>query len=382
MIAVDATERTTWSLVSDVTRSTRTLQCVRTPDVIVVGAGVIGLSSAVAIAQDGRAVCVVDPAPGSGASRAAAGMLSPGAEWSVEDPSLGESMVAARAMWPQFAERISVGPDAPVTVHDVGSLFLAWDHSDAREWQRHLDVIAEQGIITHSVDRSGSSDLFGRISPRVASGAYVPDDAYVDPDKVLTALEQVALSLGVSVVRSPAIQCRWDEGSVWVDAGGVEIRAGCGIVATGAFPVAVEGVSAQNHVRPIRGVTLRLAGGAPGTGWMVRAIVAGRHVYVIARTDGSIIVGSTSDESSETVVEARHIRQLLDDAVRIIPGIDDARFVEARVGLRPAPDSHRSFFEVLGESRWAWSSGHFRHGYLLAPLAADRAKQFVAASVT
>ena len=47
------------------------------PDVLVIGGGVIGLGVAWRCAQRGLKVTVVDPAPGSGASSAAAGMLAP-----------------------------------------------------------------------------------------------------------------------------------------------------------------------------------------------------------------------------------------------------------------------------------------------------------------
>jgi glycine oxidase len=303
-------------------------------------------------------------------------MLSPGAEWSVEDARLGDAMRDARSQWPAFAHEISLPGAASVTVHEVGSLFFGWDNSDRREWQRHLDVIAQQGIVATPVSRVSDAELFAPINPRISSGAFVSDDAYVDPDEVMAALLSTAQAIGVNVELSLATRCRSDASTVLVETGGRVIRARCGIVATGAVPAIVDHVSAHNHVRPIRGVTLRLAEPPRARGWMVRAIVGGQHIYVIARTNGSILVGSTSDESSESVVEARHVRQLLADATTVVPGLDDTTFVEARVGLRPAPDSHHSFFEILGTTRWAWSSGHFRHGFLLAPLAATSAREF------
>lgn len=46
-------------------------------DVAVVGGGVIGLACAWRLAQRGASVTIFDPAPGAGASHAAAGMLAP-----------------------------------------------------------------------------------------------------------------------------------------------------------------------------------------------------------------------------------------------------------------------------------------------------------------
>lgn len=346
-------------------------------DAVVVGAGVIGLASALAISESGRSVCVLDPAPGSGASRAAAGMLAPGAEWSVEDVTLGQQMRDARASWPEFAHHLEKAADVRVPVREVGSLFVAWNESDRREWRRHLDVIAAQGIATTDVARDGADALFASITPRIASGAFIADDAYVDPDQVVDSLLAALARTGVEV-RPWAAQSLSVEGAgVCVRTADGDVRARCGLVATGAVStVTVDDVVAANRVRPVRGVTLRLAAPAPERAWMVRGIVMGRHLYVIARDDGSVVVGASSDESAEVVVAARDVRQLLDDASMVVPSLDEARFLEARVGLRPAPESNRPFFERLGSTGWAWSGGYFRHGYLLAPLAARRAREF------
>jgi len=56
--------------------------------VAVIGGGVIGLSIAWTLAQDGCAVAVYDDHPGLGASHAAAGMLAPVSEASFEEPEL------------------------------------------------------------------------------------------------------------------------------------------------------------------------------------------------------------------------------------------------------------------------------------------------------
>ena len=79
------------------------------------------------------------------------------------------------------------------------------------------------------------------------------------------------------------------------------------------------------------------------------------------------------------MVEAGALRRLLEDAATLMPSLEWARFEEVRVGLRPATPDHSFFFSVLVPNRWAWSSGHFRHGFLMAPCAARDAVAFVAA---
>ena len=73
-------------------------------DVLVLGAGVIGLSCAWRAARDGHTVTVLDPAPSSGASWVAGGMLAPVTEaWPGEEELLELGVESVRR-WPAFAE--------------------------------------------------------------------------------------------------------------------------------------------------------------------------------------------------------------------------------------------------------------------------------------
>ena len=110
---------------------------------------------------------------------------------------------------------------------------------------------------------------------------------------------------------------------------------------------------------------------------MIRGLVHGRIVYAVYRNDGVVIVGASSDESAEREIESGVVRRLLEDVTTLIPSLDRASFLEARVGLRPASSTHNPFFERIDNGPWAWSNGYFRHGYLMAPLAAQLAANFV-----
>jgi glycine oxidase len=344
-------------------------------DVAVVGAGIIGLASAFALTQAGATVCVIDPAPATGASFAAAGMLSPGAEWSPEDRDVGEQMRAARHLWPDFAADLSRAANTTVSVCETGSLFVAWDGSDRREWRRHFDTVVAQGIDARDVDRVSRAELFAGVSPRITAGSFIAADAFVAPDQVLRALVSVVDQPPHRLVRETALTCVDTPTGVSVTTHTRTVSASHGLIATGTERFAPPGIAAP-EVRPVRGVTVRLHTNRPVTGCMVRALIEGRSLYVIPRKDGDVVVGATSDENPSATVEAGHVRALLDDAITVLPGLDTFEFVGARVGLRPAPLGHCPFFTTSADSRWAISGGHFRHGFLLAPRAAADAVTF------
>ena len=157
-----------------------------------------------------------------------------------------------------------------------------------------------------------------------------------------------------------------------------EFVAEWGLVTTGSsgLPSGLSS-SAGNAVRPVRGVTVRVLGPDRSDVATVRALVRGRAFYMVSRPGGYCVLGATAEERHEPVLEVGELQRLLRDALDVVPALENAHVLEHRLGLRPASPDLEPFFEVLGASRWAWISGHYRHGVTLAPLAALEALHFI-----
>ena len=125
------------------------------------------------------------------------------------------------------------------------------------------------------------------------------------------------------------------------------------------------------------GVTVRVLGPDRSDVATVRALVRGRAFYMVSRPGGYCVLGATAEERHEPVLEVGELQRLLRDALDVVPALENAHVLEHRLGLRPASPDLEPFFEVLGASRWAWISGHYRHGVTLAPLAALEALHFI-----
>src|SRR5450631_406587 len=103
----------------------------RTPtDVVVAGGGVIGLAIAWRASEAGMAVTVVDPAPGRGASWAAAGMLAPVGEAYYGEEALIALNLRASQEWPEFARALETASGESVGYRADGTLLVAMDPSD------------------------------------------------------------------------------------------------------------------------------------------------------------------------------------------------------------------------------------------------------------
>jgi glycine oxidase len=88
-------------------------------------------------------------------------------------------------------------------------------------------------------------------------------------------------------------------------------------------------------------------------------------------------LGASADERADAVLEVGELQRLLRDGLDVVPELETAKVLETRIGLRPASPNLEPFFERLALEGWAWSSGHYRSGVTLAPLAALEALDFV-----
>src|SRR5580700_3089577 len=109
------------------------------PDLIVVGGGIIGLAVAWRARERGMTVTVVErEQTGGGASRVAAGMLAPVAEveFGEEGRRVLELGLRSAQMWPAFAAQLEQVAGVDVGLMRTGTLLLARDDDEARELER------------------------------------------------------------------------------------------------------------------------------------------------------------------------------------------------------------------------------------------------------
>ena len=313
-----------------------------TGHVAIVGGGIIGLAIAWRLRQRDADVTVFDDgAPG--AWHVAAGMLAPGGESAFEQEALTDLLERSNERWPAFAA--SLGVD--VGYDDTGTLSLAMTADDlaeaARVWTRQ------------QLPRLRPSELRERepaLSPRVRAGVYAPAERQVDPRKVVATLrDRLAGRIVAKRVESLSE----------VDADTIVVAAGCGTARLTGLPV-----------RPVKGQVLRLRGEPGLLRHVLEATVDGRHVYVVPRRDGEIVVGATQEERTDRLVTAGGVHDLLRAALDLVPGLAELELAETTVGHRPGtPDNAPLLGPLPGDPRVIVAAGHHRNGVLLAPITAD-----------
>ena len=305
----------------------------------ILGAGIIGLSVAEELIRRGHDVTVVDPAPGSGASYAAAGMLSPAGEAWYGEEDLTRLCLSSLALWPEFAGRLGV------PVHTRGTLLVGADAGDVQQVERQLSVLDLAGV---SYERLGRRDLLSHEPGlgRVAGGAFLAEDHSVDPRAVVASL----------LARVPTV--------VGLE---TDTVADVTVIATGAnLPAPYSAL-----IRPVRGDVVRVRT-QERVERTVRAWVHGEQVYVVPRTDSDeVVVGATSEERDgplRPTVEG--VWRLLDSARRVMPALDRAGVVEVTSRDRPGTADNLPLVGPTDEPGVVLAGGAYRNGVLLAPLVA------------
>ncbi len=352
---------------------------------MVVGGGVIGLATAWRLARRGARVRVLDPEPGRGAAWVAAGMLAPVTEAAYGEEALTRVLLAAAAAWPAFAAELTAASGTDPHYRRCGTLVVAANASDRAALDELVGFQASLGLTVARRSSSECRALVPALAPAIRGGAEVPDDHQVDNRRLLVALLAAVEGAGVAlhparvraVARSGgrAVGCVLEDGSQ-VGADAVVVAAGTGVGALEGLPPGT-----LPAVRPVQGHILRLAGdpGAPLLARTVRALVQGRSVYLVPRHDGSVVLGATVEERGfDHRVRAGPVFSLLEDARRVVPGVDELELRECAVGLRPGSPDNAPTVGWTAVAGLAVAAGQYRNGILQAPLVAESLAALVA----
>jgi glycine oxidase len=365
----------------------------RAHDLVIVGAGAVGLACGWRCAQAGMSVLVLErETPGAGASGIAAGMLAPVAEAAFGEQPLLALNLEARAQWPAFAAELEEASALPTGYADRGALVVAADRDDVEELRRLHAFQVELGLDAEWLGPRAARRREPGLSPRIGGAIHAPQDGQVDPAAVVRALAFAFAAAG-GELRTGVEVTGLDSAGGRV--GGVEvvpvdavadpdqpplaglderetIPARAVLVAAGAWS-AEGGLATEASappVRPVKGQLLELRvrrGHRPPA----RQIVRTPRCYVVTRADGRVVLGATQEEQGfDTAVTAEGVHRLLEAAWEVLPEAGELELVAARAGLRPGTPDNAPAVGAGEVDGLLWATGHHRNGVLLAPATA------------
>ena len=353
-------------------------------DVVVVGAGIVGLGIAHTLARSGRSVTVVDAEPASGATYAAAGMLAPVSEFHYQEEHLLELMRASAALYPGFVASLGMADAADAGYLRSKTISIGFDSGDRTALTDLRTVQLANGLTVEPLTIREARSLEPMLSPRLSVAFSIEHDHQVDPRRLAACLRQaietangtLILQNAVALLHkhprdptSPVIGVALDDGS--------EVLAGEVILANGLAASTIAGLPdwLVLPLRPVFGDILRLRvpeSLRPLITATVRGLVRGTPIYLVPRSDGTVVVGATQREDGSPAVSAGGVYQLLRDAQELVPAVAELELIEVTARARPGtPDNAPLLGRVADIRGLLIATGFFRHGVLLTPIAAQ-----------
>ncbi len=324
-------------------------------DVVVAGGGIIGLTTAWRLAQQGLRVAVWDAGRvGGEASWAGAGMLAPGGE--LETRSWWSDLaIESLRQYPEFVRELEQEAGVPIDFRACGALEYAFNESEWQGLTERARIQREWGI--RSEDAGGHR-------------LFYPDDSAVDPRHVVEALRTCCVRSGVALrEQQPVRQIRVEEGRVVLPE-----HASAAVLAAGAWSggvaVQVEGTSLRTEPSvPVRGHLISFAAGAAPPGPILRQ----GHTYILERSSGLTIAGSTTERIGfDRNTDPGLVEEIRRRAAKLMPRLERMPFTDAWVGFRPGTESGEPQLGQLADSPVFLAYGHYRNGILMAPASARR----------
>lgn len=322
----------------------------KTWDVVIIGAGIIGLSLARELRKRSAAVLLIDRGmPGREASHAAAGMLA--ATPGEMAPTLFPFASASLQLYPEFVRELQDESGIDVDFRRDGSLLFTDCPPEGSRFLTAEEV----------------AELAPHVNPQGRRAVYL-SEASIDPRALVSAALQACKHRGVDTSFGDAVVSvnLADDRVVRVSTAKTKFAAHLVVNCAGAWAGQIG--PRPIPTRPVKGQMLSVA---MPTRNLLRHVIRTPDVYLVPRSDGRLLIGATLEEAGfDKHVNADTIHRLHRAALAVLPPIADARILEDWAGLRPGTPDSLPILGPTGIPGYCVATGHYRDGILLTPVTA------------
>lgn len=331
-------------------------------DVIVIGAGIIGLATAERLLSHGAKVTILERnLVGQESSWAGGGILSPLCPWDYSNDVTQLASYSAR-LFPTWISKLHYATGIDPEYDVSGMLVLApFDQESALQWCSMREVKIERCALT-KIDGTEVN----------LEGFLLPDVAQVRNPRLLQALRKRIMQLGGNILE----HCIASHVKI-EDSHAQSVLSSCGeffadhiVICAGAWSTEILGNDALRlKIKPVRGQMLLFKFDQPP----LSTILVQNGIYLIPRRDGHLLVGSTLEDvgfDKSTTTSARD--NLLSLVHPIVPSLQAMPVIQQWSGLRPASVNNVPIIGRHPKIPNLWlNSGHFRYGVTMAPASAE-----------
>lgn len=338
----------------------------QTTDILIMGGGVIALSTAIELKLQGANVTVLSRDFKQAATHAAAGMLAPQAEALPPGPMLNLCL-RSRSLYPEWMQKLERLTGLETGYWPCGILAPAFAEDISSG-----NITSPQETLTDSrwLDQAAIHQFQPGLNSQVVGGWWFAKDAQVNNRTLAQVLWAAARELGVNLcegITAEAIQLRQNRIEAIKTATG-DWQAERYVLATGAWSsplLSVPVVPRKGQMLSVQAIASR------ETIQPLQQILFGVDVYLVPRRNGQILIGATTEDVAFAPGNTpAGIQLLLQSAIALYPPIQDFPIQEFWWGFRPATPDESPILGYGPYDNLILATGHYRNGILLAPITA------------
>ena len=342
--------------------------------VVIIGAGIAGLSIGWRLAQAGADVVILERAqPGQGATWASAGMIAVTGESDDMASPLAQLARQSGALWPGFAAELEEQSHRDIAFRVDGAVLTAQDDNTAKSLASRATGKAEY------LSAAEARVLEPLLGPNIVGALYDPTEAQVDNRALGAALAIAFARAGGKLLADEAV-VRFEMSGARI--GSVvtpfaKYHADAFVLAAGAWTTLIDGLprEAMPPVVPVKGEMIALA--PPNADSLPRRIVWGNEIYLVPRHDRLLVGATIARQGIDTSVSDAAAAWLMSHAQGVMPALADWAIAEHWAGLRPGSPDDLPILGATGIDGLFVAGGQFRNGILFAPAIAEALSSLV-----
>ena len=338
------------------------------PTVIIIGAGICGLSTAWELLKLGAQVAIYDKGlVGNGATNRSGGMLAGGIENEPSEAKLWDLTSYAQDLWLEYRHDLEKASGQNIDYRDHGTMMIATNNDDMAQIEFLHSYQKKIGV---HVDMLSAREI-SKKEPhlKTVGGMYCKNDHQVDSMLVSRALARAIENAGGVIHTKTEITKINSSNNV---ATGVTLTDGTTVTAdkivlcAGANSPSLDGIEQSIPVRPLKGQMLALQMDINNP--ILEHVVWTPRTYLIPKSDGTLLVGATVEEAGFNKDNtAGGIFSLLEGAWRALPSTEDLKFECMWTAHRPTARDDCPILGKLNMKNAYIATGHHRNGILLTP---------------
>lgn len=339
-----------------------------TPDITIIGGGIIGLLTAREFIKVGATVAIIEKNElGRESSWAGGGILLPLYPWRQPD-SITRLVMQSLKLYPALASQLTGETLIDPEWNPCGLLIVKNpDLTAAVNWCDANDIVY----------RPAGEDFFNMLNTIPDQPLWLPEIAQARNPRLVKSLKQDLINKGVTLIEHCELTAAAFEKnritSINTTAGQFAVNQL--IIAAGAWTGQLfrqffsSALDDAPKIAPVKGQML-LFDAQPET---LSYMVLDGDQYLIPRCDGKILAGSTveqDDFNKTTTAEARD--RLNAFALDLLPQLKNFQQVKHWAGLRPGTEHGIPYIDKHPEIGNLYiNAGHFRNGLAMGPASAQ-----------